>query len=31
VIAGDAASTLESVGIPAGIGAGLFALGMAAD
>lgn len=31
VIAGDAASTLERVGIPAGLGAGLFALGMAAD
>lgn len=31
VIAGDESSTLERLGIPAGIGAGLFALGMAAD
>lgn len=30
VIAGDAASSLERVGIPAGVGAGLLALGMAA-
>jgi pimeloyl-ACP methyl ester carboxylesterase len=31
VIAGDAASNLERVGIPAGVGAGLLVLGMAAD
>lgn len=31
VIAGDAASGLERVGIPAGVGAGLFVLGMAAE
>ncbi|MDO8373243.1 MAG: universal stress protein [Pseudomonadota bacterium] len=31
VIAGDAASGLERVGIPAGVGAGLLVLGMAAD
>ncbi|WP_096697908.1 universal stress protein [Polaromonas sp. AER18D-145] len=31
VIAGDAASSLERVGIPAGVGAGLLVLGMAAD
>ncbi|MDP3798649.1 MAG: universal stress protein [Polaromonas sp.] len=30
VIAGDAASSLERIGIPAGVGAGLLALGMAA-
>lgn len=31
VIAGDAASNLERVGIPAGVGAGILVLGMAAD
>ncbi|MDI1268405.1 MAG: universal stress protein [Polaromonas sp.] len=31
VIAGDAASSLERVGIPAGVGAGLLVLGMAAE
>lgn len=31
VIAGDPASRLERVGIPAGVGAGLLVLGMAAD
>ncbi|MDP1566311.1 MAG: universal stress protein [Polaromonas sp.] len=31
VIAGDAASSLERFGIPAGVGAGLLGLGMAAE